>query len=205
VGLLYVGSLVGFTVAFAGDVPAGGWAGLGVVTAIAAGLAVATIVLLERAEAQAGSDPVGLAPLVTDGRRRLLVVADVGCQGADSCPAILTWIGTAPDANVLVIAPAIVAPLHHLMDDDARERAAAGRRLDEIIGILAERGVRARGMVGADVPLEAIEDALTSFPADEILLLAPPPEHAAWSERDLADLARRTFGRPVTHIPVARR
>lgn len=202
VGILYVGSLIGFTVGFAGDVPVGGWIGFGVVAALVATLSIGAIVLLERVEDGAGADRAVPLPLPGDGRRRVLVVADVGCEAADACPAILAYL---PDgtADVLVVAPSIVSPLHRLTDDDARERAAAGRRLDEVLAALAGRGVQARGLVGAETPLEAIEDALAAFPADEIVVLAPPPDQARWSEVDLVARARAAFGRPVTHLAVA--
>lgn len=59
-------------------------------------------------------------------------------------------------------------------------------------------------MIGSDLPLQAIQDALAVFAADEIVILAPPPETSSWSEGDLVDSARSTHGRPVTHLPVAR-
>ncbi|MEZ5101840.1 MAG: hypothetical protein R3C15_18990 [Thermoleophilia bacterium] len=201
IGILYVGSLIGFTVGFAGDVPVGGWIGFGVVAAVVSVLSIGAIVLLERVEDEAGTDRAVPLPLPVDGRHRVLVVADVGCAAGDACPAIVSHL-PAGGAEVLVVAPSVVSPLHRLTDDDARERAAAGRRLDEVLAALAGRGVRARGLVGAETPLEAIEDALAAFPADEIVVLAPPTAQARWSEVDLVERARIAFGRPVTHVAV---
>jgi hypothetical protein len=204
VAALYLGLLIGFTVGFGGDLPTAAWVGLAVVTVIVSVIAVATIALFERVEAGAGtSGEMALAP-VEDGRRRVLVVADVGCEGSDACPLILSKIGRASGPEVLVVAPAITSPLHHLTDDESHERATAGRRLDEIVSLLRQEGVRAHGMVGSDLPLEAIQDALAVFPANEIVVLAPPSDRSAWSERDLVERTRTTFARPVTQVALPR-
>ncbi len=200
--LIYLGSLIGFTVAFADDVPTGAWVGFGVVALIATALVMTTIVLFERIDARGGTERGAAAPPVSDGRQRVLVVADVGCSGSDVCPFILSRVGSRSNAEVLVVAPTIASPLHHLMDDEGRERASAGRRLDEVVSLLKRDGVSVRGMIGSDLPLEAIQDALAVFPADEIVILAPPAEVSAWSERDLVERARTAFARPVTEVPV---
>lgn len=202
--VLYLGLLIGFTAGFANDVPTTAWVGFGVVAVIATALAVATIVLFERLDASAGTDGTAASRPASDGRQRLLVVADVGCEGTDVCPLILSKIRSRPHADVLVVAPTIASPVHHLMDDEVRERAAAGRRLDEIVSLLKHEGVKARGMIGSDLPLEAIQDVLAVFPAGEIVVLAPPAAASAWSERDLVERARKTFALPLTHIPVTR-
>ena len=53
------------------------------------------------------------------------------------------------------------------------------------MSLLLADGVEARGMIGSDLPLEAINDALAIFPADEIVILAPASELTTWSEFDL--------------------
>ena len=203
--VLYVGLLVGFTVAFADDVPTAAWVGFVVVAAVVAVLAIATIFLFERIEDRAGSDPRAIAPAIPDGRHRILVVADVGCTGSDTCPRIIDKVRDRSNTRVLVVAPTIASPLHHLMGDEDRERAAAGHRLDEVVSLLRREGIEVNGMIGSDLPLEAIEDALAIFPADEIVIVAPSSDTAAWSERDLVERARSTYARPVTHVPVARK
>lgn len=202
--VVYLGSIVGLTVAFAGELPPVAWVGLGVVGLVTTTLVTATIVLFERIDARAGTDRRAAAPLVSDGRDRVLVAADVGCAGADVCSVVLTRIGSRSNAEVFVVAPTITSPLHHLMNDEREERASAAVRLDEIVSLLKDEGVVTRGLVGSDLPLEAIQDALAVFPADEIVILAPPVEQSAWSEHDLVERARTAFGRPVIGVPVAR-
>lgn len=200
--VLYLGLVAGFGIGFADEIPALAWVGLGVVTAIVAVLAVATVVLFERTERGAGTGGT-LAPRAADGLHRLLVVADAGCEHDDACPAVLGHLHEGID-EVLVVAPAIASPFRHVMDDEAREQALAGKRVGALVEALTLAGVRATGVVGSDLPLEAIQDALAWFPADEILIAAPPEELGAWSERGLVDRARATFGRPVVHVHVLR-
>ncbi len=205
IAVVYVGLLVGFTVAFADGVPVSAWIGFAVVGAVVIGLAAGTIVLFERIDSEAGAHGSTTPRPAGDGRERVLVVADVGCEGADVCERVVSRIRRRSAADVLVVAPVIASPIHHLMDDESPERATAGRRLDEIVGLLKREGLDVRGIVGSDLPLEAIADALAVFPADEIIILAPPGEHSAWSEKDLAERARSTFDGPITHVPVPRR
>jgi hypothetical protein len=204
VGALYLALLIGFTVGFAGHVPSAAWIGFAIVAVIVATLVTATIALFERSELGASANPAAPLPPLGDGRQRLLVVADAGCRGNDACARIVSRVDRDARPYVRVVAPTIASPLHHMTDDEGRERDGAGRRLDEVVSLLREEGIRARGLVGSDLPLEAIQDALAVFPADEIVVLAPPPHGSAWSERDLVERARAAFGRPVVDVEVAR-
>jgi nucleotide-binding universal stress UspA family protein len=97
-----------------------------------------------------------------------------------------------PDAEVLVVAPALNSRLRHWLsdEDDARRRAEA--RAAGLVDRLERRGVHAEGRVGDADPLLAIADALPTFPADEIVI-------ASEAERadELLSRARRRFGLPV--------
>jgi hypothetical protein len=50
--------------------------------------------------------------------------------------------------------------------------------------------------------VQAIEDALREFPADEILVVTRPGEEAGWLEQDTAEEASERFDVPVTHLIV---
>jgi GABA permease len=67
---------------------------------------------------------------------------------------------------------------------------------------LAAAGIETRGQVGDDDPLQAIEDALRSFPADEIVLSTHPPGRSNWLERGLVEHARERFEVPLAHVVV---
>jgi hypothetical protein len=48
--------------------------------------------------------------------------------------------------------------------------------------------------------VQAIADALHDFPADEILLITPPPRPSTWLHLNVIDRARRSFQQPIKHI-----
>ena len=87
----------------------------------------------------------------------------------------------APNANVLVVAPALNSRLRRWVSDEDRARQHAAERLHAYLDHLEKRGVRAAGRVGDADPLLAIADALVTFPADEIIIAGggPPADHLA--------------------------
>jgi hypothetical protein len=77
-------------------------------------------------------------------------------------------------------------------DDERREAEDARVRLTDVLQVLSRHGIEARGVVGADDPLQAIGDALAFFPANEVLLvLSRPP---TWLERKLERRVRDLYG-----------
>ncbi len=135
------------------------------------------------------------------GRRRILVVANETVTGAALREEILDRVAS-EDAEVFVVAPALNTRLRHWTSDEDRARAEAQRRLDESLRALAEAGVDARGVVGDDDPLQAIEDTLRTFGADEIILSTHPPGRSNWLERDVVAHARARYDAPVAHVVV---
>lgn len=95
-----------------------------------------------------------------------------------------------------VLAPTRVGPLQWLATDEDQARAEAAERASEAGSLLsAQAGVRADGEAGEPDPVQAVEDALRSFPADEIMLVG---EDAA-DEGLEAELRR--FGLPLYRVP----
>jgi hypothetical protein len=93
---------------------------------------------------------------------RVLLVAPAGASGlTDRIGRLAT--------DVLVVVPALVSTVHALTGDVDHERAAAQRTAETLAGDLSRSGVQARGLVGADDTVLAIEDALREFGADEIV------------------------------------
>ena len=78
-------------------------------------------------------------------------------------------------AKVHVVSPALNSPLRHLASDEDPARAAAQERLEREPR-RAEGGTasRPRGEVGDGDPLQAMEDALRTFGADEIVISTHP-------------------------------
>ena len=81
-------------------------------------------------------------------------------------------------------------------------RAAAQERLDECLARLRDAGITARGEIGDGDPLQALEDALRTFPADEIVVSTHPPGRSNWLEQRVVENARMRFDVPVTHVVV---
>jgi hypothetical protein len=104
--------------------------------------------------------------------------------------------------EVLVVCPALNSPLRHWVSDEDGARDAAQARLADCLARLAARGVEARGEIGDGDPLQAIEDALRTFPADEVVISTHPEGRSHWLERGVVTGARDRFDVPVTHVVV---
>jgi hypothetical protein len=202
VTVAYLVLLISFAVVFADGLPPIAWVGYGVVVSVAAAIAAVVIVLFERIEREAGTQPVTAVAPATAGRPRVLVVADAGCDERETRRQLLSRIHRGSNPDVLVIAPTLASPLDHMTNDEGRARANAHERLVGIVSFLREEGIAARGLLGSDLPLEAMHDALTIFPASEIVVLGATDERAQWSERELVERARSTFARPVAKVEV---
>ena len=106
-----------------------------------------------------------------------------------------------PDGETLVVVPAAkLSPLQWLTneEDEARGEAEAAARATE-----RETGDRTAAVAsGESDPVQAVEDALPTFPADEILIVTRPDADAEWLEGGSAAEALRRFDLPVTHLVV---
>jgi hypothetical protein len=50
--------------------------------------------------------------------------------------------------------------------------------------------------------MQAIEDALRTFGADEIIISTHPPGRSNWLEKEVIERARERFDLPITHVVV---
>jgi hypothetical protein len=105
-------------------------------------------------------------------------------------------------ADVLVVCPALNSPLRHWASDEDGARAGAQARLEESLAALADAGVEARGEVGDADPIQAMDDALRTFGADEIVVSTHPPGRSNWLERGVIERARERYEVPITHVVV---
>jgi hypothetical protein len=130
-------------------------------------------------------------------RKRLLVVSNETVEAG-----ILhdTIVARAHATEVAIVAPALNSRLRHWFSDEDPARRAAGARLDRCLAALAEAGVRVEGWVGDADPIQAIEDALAAFPADELLIVTHPEERSNWLAHDLVPRACARFELPVLHL-----
>lgn len=105
----------------------------------------------------------------------------------------------ADDDELLVIAPASeLSRLDWLTnaEDDARDEAQT--RADRVADAVPGEPVDARA--GDSDPVQAIEDALRTFPADELVIVTRPDEDAGWLEKGSATAAEERFALPVTRV-----
>jgi hypothetical protein len=104
--------------------------------------------------------------------------------------------------EVLVVTPALNSPLRHWASDEDGARASAQARLEASLARLREAGVNARGQIGDAEPLQAIEDALRTFGADELIISTHPEGRSHWLEKGIVEEARERFAVPITHVVV---
>jgi hypothetical protein len=147
--------------------------------------------------------PIQTAPTrrTPEGERRILVIANETVGGLTLQETIHEKAKGVRE-EVLVVAPALPSPVRQWASDIDNARAEAQRRLDESLERLREGGINARGEVGDSEPLQAIEDALRTFGADEIILSTHPEGRSHWLERGIVSGARERFAVPITHVVV---
>lgn len=130
---------------------------------------------------------------------RVIVLADVGARGPEVRLEVMER-ATTGGVEVLVVAPAIVDRWHFWASDVDAARVEAESRVEESIGALAFRGSHWRGLVGDEDPLQAIDDALREFPADEIIVVTAERDAASWIEDGLIAQVEARYPLPVTHF-----
>ncbi len=178
------------------QVVGGTWAGLGVFIALTA------VVLGWWLRARRDERPQKTAPRPhAPGERRILVIANETVGGNTLRSAILERSRDVRE-EVLVVTPALNSPIRHWTSDEDGARADAQQRLERSLAQLATVGVEARGEVGDGDPLQAIEDALRTFGADEIIISTHPEGRSNWLERGVVENARERFPVPITHVVV---
>jgi hypothetical protein len=110
------------------------------------------------------------------------------------------------DAEVMVVAPALQpSPLKFWFSDadDAIGRAEEVRR--ETLDRLGSSGVPASGDTGESDPIEAVNDALATFPAERIVLFTHQASDRRYREDVDVEELRERFGLPVDQATVPAR
>ena len=134
--------------------------------------------------------------------RNLLVVATVPVDEQVLREHVRRYAGGA-ETRVHIVAPASdVSPLQWLASDDDGARVEAEAVAAQAADALAEDADTVEAEVGDSDPVQAIEDALRTFPADELVLVTRPGKSATWLEQDSAAAAFERFDLPVTHLAV---
>ena len=136
---------------------------------------------------------------VDDDVHRVLVIADDDCPPADLGTALA---GTGTDrTRVFVVAPALGSRTARWTGDDHAYQDAQ-RHLDATLAALTSLGVDARGHIGPHDPLQAADDGLREFPADEIVFAVHPSTDANWLEHGVVEQAKERYPVPVRELIV---
>ena len=175
----------------------GAWVGVPVWAVLTA--AAATFYLVQRRavrEIRTAPPHVGAT-----GERQILVVVD-GTAADESIVGAIEEASTGYRKRVLVVCPARVSQIDHWTSAVDSARAQAQRYVDESLARLRDLGIEARGEIGDEDPLRAIEDALRTFGADTILVVTPPEGVEGSAARDVVAGARARFALPITRVVV---
>lgn len=179
-----------------------GFALVGPQLGLAVGALTAAVVIVLAARARY-DEPIEVAAR-PDRRFRLLVVTGepISEPGKVSEIAQIAAAGDralasgAEEPEVLVLAPAAQSLLDRWASDLGKARSRAQDVLAVSLGALTAAGLDVRGRVGDGDAVQAIEDELRTFPAQEVVLV----HGRDLGEREVGEVRRR-LDRPVRDLP----
>ena len=121
-----------------------------------------------------------------------------------SADALRNAVGTdaADNAEVLVVAPALNSKKRFFLADPDPAIERAEEVQEETVERLDEGGIDAAGDTGEEDPLLALQDALATYEADEIVLFTHAGDKRNWLEEGLVEQAKERFTVPVRHMVV---
>jgi hypothetical protein len=108
------------------------------------------------------------------------------------------------EVEVMVVAPALhESPIKFWFSDADDAIARADEVSHDTVEQLGRAGVAAGGDTGESDPLEAIQDALATFPADRIILFTHKADSTRYREDIDPDDVRERFGVAVDRATVS--
>ena len=173
----------------------------GAALAVAGGLALGLVFGLFVLRRDEPHPKAALRPRQADGTRRILVVANETMSGR-ALRSEISQRSRGERTELRVVCPALNTKIKHWTNEEDEARAAAQGRLERLLTVLRGEGLEAEGSIGDDDPVQAMEDELRRFPADEVVVWGHPPGRSNWLERDVVGRAQARFDLPVTHVVV---
>lgn len=161
-----------------------GGGGVGVAVGALTAAAVVVIAARQKPRGPIGDPPKEGAP------RRVLLVVTCAVETPTAVQRIASAAGLsggAWDAEVLVLAPARIGFLDRWASDVEGARQTAQRNLVATVAALAKAGIAAEARVGDEDVVQATEDQLGSFVADEVVLV----EDGGYEDEAAAELESR--------------
>jgi len=108
-------------------------------------------------------------------------------------------------AEVLVVSPATnQSKVAFWVSDPDEAIEEAETAQTDTVERLEEEGVDAAGQVGESDPVQAVDDALATFAADRILLVAHPEGERDYREDEALAEAGTRWGIPIAHAVISR-
>lgn len=131
--------------------------------------------------------------------RNVLVVSSIPDVPAELREALGGDVG-----EVKVVAPAVKqSRLQWLTNAEDDARAEAERTAEQVAQETADKAEHVEAEAGDSDPLLAVEDALRTFAADEIVVVLRAGEDASWLEEGASEtIAERFPGLPVKTVEV---
>ena len=149
------------------------------------------------------------SPTTTTASIRLLVVANETVAGRGLLNEIERRCAAHHRREILVVVPALTSSRLEHLTHDVEARSSRRGSAWTARWTMRAAGLSARGEVGDHHdPNVAIEDALRTFPADEVIVSTHPPDRSKWLERGVVDRAKREIrlaGKPRRGRPGGRR
>lgn len=175
------------------------WLAVLVIVVVAAALAL-RLVSLRMRKLRGLEIPVKMAPphVGSASERRILVVANE-TLGEEALLSEVGRLAATPGTQLLLLAPAVVSAGARLTGAvDARSEQARRRLKGALERVGHESTVK--GEVSEEDPLQAVDDAFSTFAPDEVIV-STRWEHAAGGlDPVLAGLVRERFAVPVRHL-----
>ena len=128
---------------------------------------------------------------------KLLIAAGEAAASPEQVPTSVRALIDVAD-EIMVVTPSLPGRWEWLSSATDKAREQADERLQTVLGHLDDLGAEARGQVGADDPLLALEDAMREFAPDHLLIALRGVDRAGWQERGLLGRVLERFTIPVT-------
>ncbi|HZO59398.1 MAG TPA: hypothetical protein VFB51_06890 [Solirubrobacterales bacterium] len=176
----------------------------GAALAVAGGLAIGLVIGLFVLKQDEPREKMLLGQRLADrgdSRYRILIVANETLSGK-ALREEISQRGHSGEAQLMVVCPALNSKIKHWTNEEDAARAQAGRRLEALLTGLRADGFDVDGDIGDDDPVQAMEDGLRRFPADEVIISTHPPGRSNWLERDVVERARALVDIEVRHVVV---
>lgn len=148
-----------------------GGPGVGVAVGALVAVAIVVVAVRDRPRGAIGGSAVG--------PRRVLVVVSRPVEDPAVIRKIVATVGSGEgleERDVLVLAPARIGFLDRWASDLEAARREAQRNLVITVASLAKAGVAAQARVGDEDLVQAVEDALGSFAATDVILVSAGEE-----------------------------